>query len=94
MTLFILGFFILFVTIILIIANLPQLCILDFCWTPVRDGLASKLNFYFAFLLWFTVQFIVLYIWYKTITFILKLPKNYRRYIEQTIQKAKNLLEK
>lgn len=94
MALVVIALFLIVTLIVLIVANLPEICILNFCWSPIRDGLASKLNFYFAILLWFIIQFVIVYIWYRVIKFAVTLPENYRTYIEGIVIKIKKIFER
>lgn len=82
------------VVVLLIITNLPQLCILGTCWTPIERAFSQKINFYFAILLWFIIQAIIIYLYYKLVKFSLNIPKTYSDYIEKFVTKFKGLFEK
>ena len=80
--------------IIYIVANLPQICILGFCWTPVHQAVASKFNFYFVVALWFICQAIVIYSYYKIFQFASRIPRKYKSIFDSAFKKIGKLVSK
>lgn len=79
---------------VLILVNVPQICVFGTCFTLIPAQLGSQITFWMLLVTWIVVQVVIIVFYYWLFTRIARSVDKARSYVRKFLDWSRNLFDK